>query len=231
MLNIAKLEDILGYKISKTNLYLQAFTHSSYSHDHHVDNYERLEFVGDSLLNFYVAKYLFEHRNEEVGVLSKMRASLVSTDNLVGIAKHLGLDECVLLSSSMKNNHNMHKVYADIIESLIACIYLDKGSVTCENFVQKYIIQSETNVQTHASFNIDYKTILQEKLQRQLSSPKIEYVCLKVEGTSNEPKFLMELIIDGERQTSAWGSSKKQAEQKCAKLALEKYHSEGKIEL
>lgn len=231
MLDISNLEKILGYKISKPDLYLQAFTHSSYGHDYHVDNYERLEFVGDSLLNFFVAKYLFEHRKEEVGTLSKIRASLVSTENLVNIAKSLGLEKYVLFSTSMKNNHNMHKVFADIVESLIACIYLDKGSKACEQFVQKYIIQNDVNVEVHANLSVDYKTLLQEMLQRKLSSPKIAYVCLQVEGTSNEPKFLMELIINEKRQTSAWGTSKKQAEQICAKLALEKYHSEGKIEL
>lgn len=228
MLDIAKLEKLLGYKITRPDLYLRGFTHSSYSHEHHVDNYEKLEFVGDSLLNFYVAKYLFEHRREEVGMLSKIRASLVSTENLVQVAKDLGLDSYVLFSNSMKNNHSMHKVFADIMESFIACIYLDKGSTACEKFVLKYIIKNDKNVEFHAKRSVDYKTILQETLQCKLVSPKIEYVCVKVEGTSNEPKFLMELVINDDHVTSAWGTSKKQAEQTCAKLALENIQFGGK---
>ncbi len=231
MLDVAQLEKIVGYKITKPNLYVQAFTHASYGNEQQVDNYEKLEFIGDSLLNFFVAMYLFEHVQKPVGFLSKLRSSLVSTENLVEVAKQLHLDQYVLFSKSMQNNHTRHKVYADIVESLLACIYIDKGIKEAQKFVHTYIIENEQNVQNHAMHCMDYKTLLQEKLQSLYTNPQIMYVCNETKGTSDQPQFSMELWVDQVRQTSAWGTSKKQAEQECARLALEKYNSEGRIEL
>ncbi len=231
MINIQQLEKILGYKITKQSLYIEALTHASYGNDNNTSNYERLEYVGDSLLNFFVAEYLTTHHNDSVGFLSKLRASLVSTDNLVGIAKTIGLENMILFSKSMKNNRTRHKVFADIIESLIAAIYYDKGLDTAKQFVLQYIIQNEDNVKQHASMCVDYKTILQETLQKDITNPKIEYICVEQKGTSDQPEFLIKLCIQNEQQECAWGNSKKQAEQQCAKQYLEKYNSEGRIEL
>lgn len=216
-MDLKDLENKINYSFKNKDLLLKALTHSSFSKD----NYENLEFLGDSILGFVVAEYLLKNFDLNEGDMSKTRAKIVSAQNLCKVANNIEIKQFLRLGNSYKNMQISYNILADVIESIIAGIYLDGGLLYAQKFVMDSIIISYENITNIINSTIDFKTLLQEKIQ-QTGTNLIEYVTIAQEGKSNDVLFTVELKINGISYAVENGKSKHEAEQKCAKNALTK---------
>jgi ribonuclease III len=199
---------ILGYNPIHKEIYLKALQHKSYSIN---ENNERLEFLGDAILDFIVAKQLYlEYPRREEGFLSQQRAIIVGR-------KHLNLvGKKILLDSDIKNRLKVipKSVYGNTLESIIGAIYIDKGIKQAEQFITKHICSSRFIEELS---DIDYKSKL-IKLSQKLKL-KTTYKVLNREGPSHKQEFLVAVYIENIKKAEAKASSIKEAEQKAAKKA------------
>ena len=218
-MNIEKIEDILQYTFFNKDLLKTALTHSSYGHESGVGDYEYLEFVGDSVMGMIVTEYLYKNIPSDVGTLSKLKASLVSTENLCEIMQKMGLNKYILVGKSMAVSHPK-KIYADVFEAIVAAMYFDGGFALAKAFVLDNVIIDKNNVDEHLNNCIDYKTTLQEFIQKDIKE-RIDYVVVSQSGKDHEKQFLISVLLGGKELARCSGFSKKDAEQKCAKEALE----------
>ncbi len=204
-------------------LYEQAFTHPSYNADantkHH--DYERLEFLGDSVIDLAVAEISFVTRPDlNQGSLTKMRAALVSTGGLSSLARKYGLHEYIRLGNSFsgdiaKANHILENVF----EAFIGALYLDQGfKVTKDVLVNIFIDLIKT---FNAEALNDYKSRLQEEMQAE-HRESVSYEVVSESGPAHDKKFKVRVLFDGIELGTGEGSTKKEAEQLAAKAALEK---------
>ena len=199
---------ILGYKTARKEIYLKALQHKSYNIK---ENNERLEFLGDAILNFIITKQLYlEYQQQEEGFLSQQRAVIVGR-------KHLNLVGMKILSDSdIKSNLKIipKSVYGNTLESIIGAVYIDKGIVHAEKFIIRHIYSSEFIEELS---NIDFKS----KLLRLSQSLKIniKYRVLKRKGPSHKQEFLVAVYLQNIKKAEAKGLSIKEAEQKAAKKA------------
>lgn len=210
------LESNIGYVFRDKSLLETAITHSSFDGN---NNYENLEFLGDSILGFVTAKYLYNHFDLHEGDLSKIRAKLVNAKELCKVANSLDLSQFVRLGNSYKNMQISYNILADMVEAIIAGIYLDDGMDSAEKFILDKIIISYDNITNIIKSNIDYKTMLQERYQVS-GNVDIEYVVVDAVGKSNDMTFTIELHVNGETLSTGVGKSKREAEQNAAKSAL-----------
>ncbi len=218
------MEDLfneLGINPKNIELYKTAFSHSSYVNEHKVkNNYERLEFLGDAVLDLVMADYLYTHHKENEGEMTKVRATYVCENANYSYATGLGLEKYILVGHGESKDGASPKkaIVADIFEALMGAIYLDLGYATVRNVILKVVVPyiEDPNI----NFFSDYKSSLQEFVQTEQKS--IEYNIVKEEGPAHDKTFTMEVIIDGIVYGTGVGSSKKEAEQEAAKYALEK---------
>jgi len=211
----------IAIKPKNIDLYKTAFSHSSYVNEHRVKNdYERLEFLGDAVLDLVVADYLYNHHKESEGEMTKVRASYVCENANYCYATGLGLSKYILVGNGeQKEGGNLKKaIVADIFEALIGAIYTDLGYSTARKVVLKVIVPYIEN--PDITFFSDYKSSLQEFIQTEQKS--LEYTILKEEGPAHDKKFTMEVTIDDIVYGVGTGSSKKEAEQDAAREALNK---------
>ncbi len=212
-----ELEQILGYRFVDRQILTTALTHISYANEQNVESLERYEFLGDAVIELVVTKYLFEHFDYcSVGVLAKLRAYLVSTDNLAKIATTLGLNNFLIKSNGLKGLSN--KNLADMVESIIGAIFVDGGLDNAKRFIDKSIIVDIDSVKALLSMILDFKTKLQEEMQAQKS--KFEYVRINSFGRDHEKTFEYKLIIDDVIVAKATGKSIQDAQENCAKKFL-----------
>lgn len=211
----------LNIKPKDLSLYEAAFSHPSYTNEHKLKNdYQRLEFLGDAVLDLVVADYLYNHHKEDEGEMTKVRASYVCENANYEYATSLSLNKYLKLGHGEENNQGLYKkaIIADIFEALLGAIYIDLGYATARkvilNIVVKYI--EDPNI----VFFSDYKSSLQEFVQTNQKS--LNYHLLKEEGPSHEKKFTVSVEIDDIVYGIGEGSSKKEAEQIAAKEALSK---------
>ncbi len=211
----------LKLKPKNIELYKTAFSHSSYVNEHKVkNNYERLEFLGDAVLDLVVADYLYTHYKETEGEMTKVRANYVCENANYEYASSLNLQNYILVGhGESKEGEPVKKaIVADIFESLIGAIYIDQGYATVRNIILKVIVPYIENPEI--TFFSDYKSSLQEFVQTEQKS--IEYVITNEEGPAHNKTFTMDVIIDNIVYGTGIGSSKKEAEQEAAKYALKK---------
>ena len=202
-------------------LYKIAFSHSSYVNEHKVKNdYERLEFLGDAVLDLVLADYLYTHHKESEGEMTRVRATYVCENANYSYATDLGLQKYILVGHGESKDGEAPKkaIVADIFEALMGAIYIDLGYATARNVILKIIVPYMEN--PNITFFSDYKSSLQEFVQTEQKT--IEYVITKEEGPAHNKTFTMDVQIDGIVYGSGVGSSKKEAEQEAAKYALEK---------
>ena len=205
-----------GIEIQDKNLLNTALTHSSYSNEHHTKNYERLEFLGDAVLELVLSEYLFLNTELQEGDMSKIRANYVCEEALDAYAKTMNLENFILVGEGQKKNINA-TIIADVLESVIAVIYLDCGLKTVKKFLLDLIVPYiEKNIQ----FKYDYKSLLQEMVQTDKKS--LEYVLLKETGPAHQREFTVSVQIDGMTYGQGKGASKKEAEQRAAQDAYKK---------
>lgn len=217
---MTKIEKIIGYEFKDKTLLEMALTHSSYAYEHNVSSYERLEYLGDALVNFIVGEYLFLHFDVPAGELSKYRASLVSTESFSKLVEASDLKKHILIGKSVQKISD--SVLADIFESILASIYLDSGMKSASKFVNKFLLKDIESVKNTINLHIDYRTALQEKLQSYSPQKTMRWELEKEEKKGNTKIFTISLYVDGKKFATSIQDSHKKCEQECSKIALEK---------
>lgn len=220
-MDLTVCENNIGYTFDNKNLLKEALTHTSYAYENHVKSNERLEYLGDSILEFVISEYLFlEYKKLSEGEMTKVRANVVCEDSLFEIAKKHNFSDFLYLGKSEKHSQNSKKaIMADSVESVIAAIYLDSN---LENS-RKFILDNLVDTIAIASKNVgmkDYKTVLQEKLQIN-GEVKIQYNVLREEGPDHDKTFIVEVSCDGKVLAEGKGKNKKNAEMEAARIALQ----------
>jgi ribonuclease-3 len=220
-----KLEQCFGFKINKLELFQKALTHRSYLNEHKnlKEHNERLEFLGDAVLELIVTEYLFEkYPQKKEGVLTSLRSSLVKGETLAQIAKDLPFSDLLLLSKGEEQLGGRKKtsLLANTVEAVIGAIYLDQGIEKARDFVYQNLIPQLKDIIKNGDF-IDAKSLFQQYAQ---SKYKItpHYLELKSYGPDHSKKFLIGVFIKKEQLGQGVGSSKQNAEQEAAKDALKK---------
>ena len=221
------LEDNLGYHFKNRGLLEHALTHSSYANEHRsegVTSNERLEFLGDSVLGMVVAEYLFhKHPNMPEGELTRTRAALVCEGSLYEVARSLDLGRCLRLGKgeAAGGGRERPSILADATEATLAAVYLDGGIDAVRPIIQAFILDKERE----KAVDRDYKTALQELVQRR-PGQSIAYRLVNEMGPDHARVFVMEVSIGGEVAGQGRGHTKKEAEQRAAKAALDKLQTE-----
>ena len=209
----------LKIKPKNKNLYKTAFSHSSYVNEHKVKNdYERLEFLGDAVLDLVVADYLYNNQKDKEGEMTKERASYVCENANYCYATSLKLQQYILLGHGEKKDGIKKAILADIFEALMGAIYIDLGYATARKVILNIIVPFLKDPNT--IFFSDYKSTLQEYVQTKQKS--LEYQLIKEEGPAHDRRFTIEVLIDEIVYGRGMGTSKKEAEQEAAKEAIEK---------
>ena len=221
MTDLRAFQEKIGYEFENRNLLLQALTHSSYANEKHMrklsDN-ERLEFLGDAVLEIISSDYLFDNYPElPEGELTKLRASIVCEPTLALCAAEMSLGDYLLLGKgeNQTGGRNRKSILSDALEAVIGAIYLDGGFTSAKEFVLKYIL---TDIE-HKQLFYDSKTILQEWVQAK-NGIELEYHLLEESGPDHAKNFTIEVIIGGEVMGTGSGHTKKAAEQEAAYHAL-----------
>lgn len=211
----------IGYTFREPMLLENALTHSSYANEGNrgLKSNERLEFLGDSVLGFITAGYLFRHGSGQEGELTRLRASLVCEKALSSYARKLGLGECLLLGHGELRGGGADRpsILADAFEAVIAAIYLDGGLEPAEAFILPYI-KAELSEQRRPQFK-DYKTALQEIIQ-QNPEEQLTYLLVGESGPDHNKQFTVEVHLNSNVIGTGRGRSKKEAEQQAAREAL-----------
>ena len=210
----------LNIKYDNISLYKQALTHTSYANEHDLESYERLEFLGDAILELIISEYLYKTTHNSEGVMTKMRSHYVCENALYEYSVKLGINEYIRLGRGQEEQDGKHSkaIVADVFESFLAAMYLDIGIEEVKKFIYKYIIpiiESDT-----LDFFHDYKSKLQEYVQTDKKS--LEYIIIKEEGPSHDKTFEVEVRIDGIVYGKGTAKSKKEEEQIAEKDALSK---------
>ena len=217
-----KFEQNIGYEFKNLNLLKTALTHTSYAYENKTKSYERLEYLGDSILEFISSKYLFENFQElSEGEMTKVRAYAVCENSLYEIAVKHNFSDFLYLGKSEKSTKTDKKaILADCVEAVIAAIYLDSNDI---KIVQNFILENIKDAVEYASKNVgvkDYKTVLQEKLQEN-GEVNIRYNIINESGPDHNKTFTAEVECDGKKLASGTGRSKKGAEMEAARKAIE----------
>jgi ribonuclease-3 len=228
------LEKRIGYRFRDRGLLEHALTHRSRVHEDAsggvIDN-ESLEFLGDSVLGFVIADMLFRqfpHHNE--GQKSKLKASIVSAASLARLAERLGIGEFLILGRGEEKTggRRKHAIIADCYEALIAAIYLDGGIEPARGFIERQfedLIEEARRSGAHAEFTEDYKSALQERLQRDGRGLPVYRLTAEL-GPPHHRRFHVDVVVGGEVLTSAEGRTKKEAAQGAARAALAMLNAE-----
>ena len=218
-----KLEQTIGYSFRDGELLAQALTHSSYANEVCRDglkSYERLEFLGDSILGFTAAEYLLTAFPElHEGSLTRLRAELVCESSLDLTAQRLDLGAYLRLGKGEEagGGRTRPSILADVVESIIAAIFLDGGLSEAQRFIYRFVL-GETKQRIRV--NADYKTMLQELVQRK-KNQSLVYELTGETGPDHDKQFSVQALLNGRPVGEGVGSSKKRAEQAAAQAAVE----------
>jgi len=216
-----KIRKITEFKPKNLEIYRKAFTHSSVKktdQNGNIINYERLEFLGDSIIGSIIATYLYRKVPEQnEGYLTKMKSKIVNRKNLNKLAKKLNLIELIIIRRNSQKKIG-EKIYGDIFEAFVGAIYLDKGYLACEKFIHKKLIEPYVDISKLEREILSYKGLLIEWCQKY----KKNYVIETEETTKNNSIkrfFLAKLYIDENQISESTATSKKQAEEIASKRA------------
>jgi len=217
--NIETLEKKLGYEFKDKKLIIEALTHKSYKQPY--DN-ERLEFLGDAVLDLVVGEYLFrKFRDSDEGKLSKIRASLVNETGFDKLARALNLGDYILLSNAEDNNGGREKssLLSNAFEAIMGAIYLEAGLQRVQEIAIKLIEENHKEISLDSLFR-DFKTTLQELTQARFGITP-EYKVIASRGPDHKKEFEVAVYIEDKEYARAIGKSKKIAQQEAAKLAVD----------
>ena len=217
-----QLQEEIQYRFQDTGLLLLALTHSSYNNEHHqerLQNNERLEFLGDAVLELVSSDFLFHRYPEKPeGEMTKLRASLVCEPSLAYCAKGIRLGEYLYLGKGEEatGGRNRDSITSDAMEALIGAIYLDGGFASAKEFILKYVLNDLENKQLF----YDSKTILQEMVQKEDGQESVAYEILDEVGPDHDKQFLARVTLEGEELGRGKGRTKKAAQQMAAYQAI-----------
>ena len=203
-------------EINDKELLLTALTHSSYAFEHNVSSYERLEYLGDAVLELVVSDYLYLNEKLTEGEMSRKRASFVCEEALFEYSKEVGYLPYIRVGNGQIEDIN-ESIIADIFEAILGTIYLDQGYEIAKKYLYKIVIPK---IKEGRIFMHDYKSALQELTQVNQKTP--EYVITSEEGPANNRTFKAIVKVDGIIYGKGIGHSKKEAEQKAAQDAFRK---------
>ena len=216
-MNFLKKHDIIPKSIEFYNI---AFTHSSYANENKLDyNYERMEFLGDAVLELVVTDYLYKNMEVKEGDMTKLRASYVCENALYEYAKEIKLSQFIKVGHGEELDGGKCKkaIMADVFEAVIGAIYLDLGYSKAKKFIEDVVFP---HIKDNSEYLKDYKSELQELVQTNKKS--VEYKLVSETGPSHNKTFNVEVLVDGILFGKGKGKSKKEAEQNAAKSALKK---------
>ena len=217
---IKELEEKIGYEFKKKELIWQALTHSSFSNEQKINkykNYERLEFLGDAVLELLSSQFFFEtYPDMPEGEMTKLRSSMVCELALAYCARDISLGDYLLLGKGeeITGGRTRDSIISDVMEAVIGALYLDGGLSEADAFVKKYILSDLESKQLF----YDSKTILQEEVQRDGQS--LTYELVSETGPDHDKVFMVEARIDGQTVGKGQGRNKKSAQQQAAYEAL-----------
>ena len=220
---LTKLEQGLGYTFRNKALLENALTHSSYANENrerHLPDNERLEFLGDSILGFVVAEYLYRNfPDKPEGELTRIRADLVCERNLAEAAATVELGSYLLLGHGEEQGGGRKRdsIVSDAMESVIAASFMDGGFAAAKEIIDRLIL---SNIPKGRPRNFDYKTAFQELVQRK-KDQQIHYEMTGESGPDHDKHFEVEVLLNGKAVGHGVGSSKKRAEQAAAEAAIE----------
>lgn len=211
-----------GVRFRKLELLNQAFSHRSHANESggSIENNERLEFLGDSVLGLVVAEYLYTTLPEKPeGELARIKSFVVSEDSLAGIARTIRIDNFILIGKGEEHSGGRRKkaILADALEAVIGAYFLDSGFKTVKKFVLKYIVPEIQKV-LEDRHRKDYKTLLQELVQKRFRTYP-QYNLVKKTGPDHDKTFWIEVVVDGAAYGPGHGKNKKEAEQAAAEAA------------
>ena len=221
-MDLGILEKNIRYEFKNKDLLKKALTHTSYAYEHNVESNEKLEFLGDSILEFVSSEYMYnKYTKLREGEMTKVRAAVVCEKSLHKVALAHDFSDFLYLGKSevMTGGKKRPAILADSVEAVIAAIYLDGGLENAE----KFILDNIKEFIEYASKNVglkDYKTVLQEELQKN-GDVKIEYKIISEKGPDHDKTFEAEVSLNGRVLANGIGKSKKEAEMEAAKKALE----------
>lgn len=220
--------EAIGYRFKNAALAKKALTHSSYANEHRTESYERLEFLGDSVLSVVVSEYLYKHYpSMPEGVLTKVRAASVCERSLHVVAQRLGLGRFLFLNKGEESSGGRERVsiLADIVEATLAAIFLDSDMETAKSWALKNLKDIIESAVSGKAFT-DYKTELQEYAQSK-EDCEVLYRITAEDGPAHLKSFEYEVCLGGKVMGRGRGTSKKEAEQMAAKAALEAIGEKG----
>lgn len=228
--NLEIRNDIYNYRFNNVHLLREALTHSSFKRENDtygdgdlVGDNERLEFLGDALLDLIIGDILFKNMpDEKEGNLSKIRANIVCEESLAKISAELKLGSKILLGKGEEKSGGRKKpsINADVVEAIIGSIYLDSDFQRVYSWVQD-VFKSTIESGIRGELSHDYKSFLQEKLQTK-GSVEINYITYREDGPPHDKVFYVKVFCGGKEIGKGFGKSKKMAEQDAAKNAIEK---------
>ncbi len=231
-LHLEEFERKIGYTFSDKNTLILAFTHSSYANEAKKgshENNERLEFLGDAVLDMVVSEYMYrKFPKMPEGELTKLRAAVVCEGSLAELSRKLGVGRCLLLGKGEESTggRNRDSILADAFEAIIGAICIDGGIAAVTEYIMSFM---EGRIETTKStfHNLDCKTHLQEIIQKTSKIP-VRYVIVDAHGPDHNKVFVAEVMHEDTVLGRGSGRSKKEAEQSAANDALERLHTESK---
>ena len=225
MKDFSILEKKLGLNFKNKDLLTQAFTHRSYLNenpDFKLEHNERLEFLGDAVIELIVTEHLYKEYPEKAeGELTNWRAALVNAKMMMSVADELGFNDFLLLSRGETKEVGKARAYilANTFEALLGAMYLDSGYNPCDEFIKKYLFNNLASIIKDGSYK-DSKSKFQEKAQEKVSITP-NYKVVKESGPDHEKKFVVGVYLGSELIAEGQGLSKQEAEENAATIALE----------
>ena len=218
---LEKLEKSIGYTFTNKVLLKTALTHTSYAYENKVESNEKLEFLGDSILEFISSKYLYLHYPKlKEGEMTKVRAEVVCENSLHEVARKHNFSDFLYIGKSEYASHGNCKpaIMADSVEAVIAAIYFDGGMEATEQFIIENL-KDEIEKSTKNVGMKDHKTVLQERLQ-QNGDVQIKYTIIDTTGPDHDKTFIVKVECNGKKLATGMGKTKKGAEMNAAEKAL-----------
>lgn len=221
---LAELEKVIGYGFKNINILHEAVTHSSFANEnrnHHMKDNERLEFLGDAILDLIISEYLFKkHPEMPEGDLSKIRASIVCEGSLAKVAKELQLGDYILLGKGeeITGGRQRASILADMFEAITGAIFVDGEFDDVRQFITRTLVHSVDHLSIEDLYT-DYKTLLQENIQKESTQP-LRYEVVEEKGPDHDKDFYVEVYHGSQCLGRGVGKSKKEAEQNAAQIAI-----------
>lgn len=227
---LKNLEERIGYQFKDISLLKQALTHSSYTNEQKINktrNYERLEFLGDAVLELVSSDFLFHSHSElPEGELTKLRASMVCEPSLAFCARDLELGQFMLLGRGEESTGGRKRdsITSDAMEAVTGAIYLDGGMEAARKFINRFILSDLEDKQLFYDSKSNLQELIQGKLKKEFS-----YVLLEESGPEHDKTFVVEVLMEGRQLGTGAGRTKKAAEQQAAYKALLLLRDEGYV--